>query len=307
MKNILITGIAGFIGSNLAERLLQEGGFKIIGIDNLSAGVREQVPQEVMFYPLDIRERSIYPLFKGVDTVFHLAAKNCIHDCQTDPVETASINVLGTVNVFEAARQAGVRKVVYAESSSLYEGSSFLPTPESEIKPESFYAASKAAPLFFANSYRRYSDLTFTALRYFCAYGPRQDYRRTVPPVMSSFIIHLLQQKRPTIYGSGQKKRDFIHIDDINDFHLQTIVDPRTDHKTFNLGSGVNYSVQEVFDLTSSLLGSHLEPVYQSDLQGEAEATLACIEEARALGWSPKISLEQGLLTSIQFIREKVL
>ncbi|MBX9743866.1 MAG: NAD-dependent epimerase/dehydratase family protein [Chlamydiales bacterium] len=307
MRKILITGIAGFIGSNLADHLLQKGGFEIIGIDNLSAGAREQVSKEVMFYPLDIREDSMYPLFKGVDTVFHLAAKNCIHDCQMDPVETASINVVGTVNVFEAARQAEVRKIVYAESSSLYEGSSLFPTPESEIKPKSFYAASKAAPQFFANSYQQFSNLTFTALRYFCAYGPKQDYRRTIPPVMSSFIIHLLKQKRPTIYGSGKKKRDFIHIDDINDFHLKTILDQRTDNKTFNLGSGVNYSIREVFDLLACLLQSNLEPVYQSDLPGEAESTLACIQEARAVGWSPKISLEKGLLTLIQFIREKVL
>jgi nucleoside-diphosphate-sugar epimerase len=307
MKNILITGVAGFIGSNLADRLLQEGGYRVVGIDNLTAGRIEQVPQGVEFYKMDIRSEEIYPLFNGVDSVFHLAAKNCISDCQKDPVETSDINVTGTVKVFEAARRACVRKVIYAESSALYEGSSLLPTPESEEKPESFYASSKLASRIFAESFRRYSDLKFTALRYFCVYGPKQDYRRTIPPVMSAFIIHLLQGKRPTIYGSGEKRRDFIYVDDVNDFHLLALTDPKTDDKVFNLGSGVNYSVQEIFHQVASLLKSDLSPICQPDLPGEAQLTLACVDEAKKIGWEPRTSLEEGLLKSIQYIKENVL
>lgn len=225
---VLITGVAGFIGSNLADRLLREGGYRVIGIDNLSYGVREQIPEGVEFHELDIRSKYIYPVFDGVDFVFHFAAKNCISDCQTDPVETADINVTGTVNVFEAARRANVKKVIYAESSALYEGSTVLPTPETEVKPQSFYALSKLAAMYFAEGYSRFfgnssssplvsqspllkvsespipqvskspslivpkspvqsvsqspslkvsssPGLSFTALRYFCVYGPRQD------------------------------------------------------------------------------------------------------------------------------------
>ncbi len=306
MKKILITGIAGFIGSNLADRLLREGTYQVLGIDNLSAGTREQVPDGVQFHAIDIRSQDIYPLFHEVDTVFHLAAKNCINDCQQDPVEAAGINVVGTVNVMQAARKAGVRKVVYAESSALYEGSEKMPTPETENKPESFYAASKAASRLFAESYQRYSSLQLTALRYFCVYGPRQDYRRTIPPVMSSFILHLLQGKHPVIYGSGTKRRDFIYVDDVNDFHVQTILDPRTNGKVFNLGSGLNYSIQEIFEKIKGQLHSKTLPIYQDDLPGEAEETLACIKEATALGWQPKTSLEEGLRKSIQFIQEHV-
>lgn len=307
MKKVLITGVAGFIGSNLADRLLQEKDYEVIGIDNLSAGLMSQVPAGVKFYELDVREKEIYPLFQGVDTVFHLAAKNCIDDCQKSPLETASINVLGSVNVFEAAHQNQVRKMIYAESSSLYEGSELLPTPETEMKPESFYASSKAASRFFAKSYERFSSMVFTALRYFCVYGPRQDYRRSIPPVMSAFILQLLQGKRPTIYGSGKKKRDFVYIDDVNDFHIKALYDPKTDGKVFNLGSGKNYSVREIFEKTASLLKSNLEPLYASDLPGEAECTLASIDEAKAIGWTPKTSLEEGLYQSMQFIQENVL
>jgi len=301
-RKILITGVAGFIGSNLALRLLAEG-YEVRGIDNLAYGLRENVPMEVGFHCLDIRDRRIIPLFDGVDTVFHLAAKNCIADCQADPVETAEINVSGTVNVFEAARRAGVRKVIYAESSALYEGCTVLPTPESEVKPESFYAVSKLASMYFADAYKTFYDSQFTALRYFCVYGPVQDYRRTIPPVMSAFIIKLLKGERPSIYGTGEKRRDFIYVDDVNDFHLICIQDDRTNGRTFNIGSGVNYSVKEILDRVSKILHITPEPVYKDDLPGEAQVTLADITQAKGLGWEPKTLLEEGLERAIEYIR----
>ena len=301
-RKILITGVAGFIGSNLASRLLAEG-YEVRGIDNLAYGLRENVPTEVGFHCLDIRDRRIIPLFDGVDTVFHLAAKNCIADCQADPVETAEINVSGTVNVFEAARRAGVRKVIYAESSALYEGCTVLPTPESEVKPESFYAVSKLASMYFADAYKTFYDSQFTALRYFCVYGPVQDYRRTIPPVMSAFIIKLLKGERPSIYGTGEKRRDFIYVDDVNDFHLICIQDDRTNGRTFNIGSGVNYSVKEILDRVSKILHITPEPVYKDDLPGEAQVTLADITQAKGLGWEPKTLLEEGLERAIEYIR----
>jgi UDP-glucose 4-epimerase len=304
-NKILVTGVAGFIGSNLAKRLLSEG-YKVIGLDNLAYGLRENVPDGVDFYQYDIRRREIAPLFEGVDTVFHLAAKNCIADCQNDPVETTEINVLGTVNVFEAAKRAGVRKVVYAESSALYEGSSLFPTPESEAKPESFYAISKLASMHFAKAYKTFYGLRFTGLRYFCVYGPVQDYRRTIPPVMSAFVIKLLKGERPIIYGTGEKRRDFVYVDDVNDFHLMCILDERTDGKAFNIGSGVNYSVHEILEKVSKILGVPADPVYKDDLPGEAEITLADITRAKALGWTPKTPLEVGLRKAIEYIRQEV-
>ena len=302
---VLITGVAGFIGSNLADRLLRKG-YRVIGIDNLSYGVREQIPEGVEFHQLDIRDRAIYPAFRSANCVFHFAAKNCINDCQIDPVETADINVHGTVNVFEAARLAGVKKVIYAESSALYEGSKNLPTSESDVKPESFYALSKLSSMYFADGYARFFNLKTTALRYFCVYGPRQDYRRSIPPVFSAFIIKLLRNEQPVIYGTGEKRRDFIHVDDINDFHEMCITDPRTTGKVFNLGSGINYSIKEIFATIASLLGSSIKPLYREDLPGEAFANLADISEARRLGWEPRIDLKSGLATSIDFIKNEL-
>ncbi|HGE72469.1 TPA: NAD-dependent epimerase/dehydratase family protein [Candidatus Poribacteria bacterium] len=322
---ILITGVAGFIGSNLAEKLLevksqrleakenppptsnlQPPTYNIIGIDNLAYGVKKQVPEGVDFHQLDIRSKEIYPLFEGVDYVFHLAAKNCISDCQADPVETAEINVAGTVNVFEAARRAGVKKVIYAESSALYEGSEIFPTPESDVKPESFYAISKLASMYFAEAYSRFHNLRYTALRYFNVYGPRQDYRRTIPPVMSAFIIKLLRGEQPVIYGTGKKRRDFVHVDDVNDFHILCMNDPRTDGKVYNIGSGKNYSVLEVYDMISEILNIRILPIFAPDLPGEAHETLADITEAIKLGWSPKVDIVEGLKGMVLYIRKEM-
>lgn len=303
--NVLITGVAGFIGSNLADRLLREG-YTVIGIDNLSYGVIEQVPKKVVLHKLDIRDNAIYPLFQNVDYVFHFAAKNCISDCQLDPVETADINVRGTTNVFEAARRADVKKVIYAESSAMYEGSTILPTPETDVHPESFYAVSKYASMCFAEAYRKFFGLKTTALRYFNVYGPRQDYRRTIPPVFSAFIINLLKGKAPTIYGTGEKRRDFVYVDDINDFHILCMNDDRTSGKVFNLGSGKNYSINEIYSTIARLLGSSIKPLYKENLEGEAFANLADISSAKKLGWSPKTDIEQGLQISVEYIKNEI-
>ena len=258
------------------------------------------------FYQEDIRAKAIYPLFEGADFVFHLAAKNCIADCQVDPVETADINVHGTVNVFEASRRASVKKIIYAESSALYEGAKTYPTPESEEAPESFYAVSKMATKYFSDAYLRFYGLKFTALRYFCVYGPVQDYRRTIPPVMSAFIIKLLKNEQPVIYGTGEKRRDFVYVDDINDFHMMCMDDERTDNRIFNLGSGINYSVNDIYRLVSELLGISVAPLRKADLPGEAEANLADIARANGVGWRPKTSLREGLLHSIDYIKSEI-
>jgi len=306
VRSVLITGVAGFIGSNLAERLVADG-HRVVGLDNLAYGVIEQVPDRVEFHALDIRDPGTYRLYDGIDVVFHLAAKNCIPDCQADPLDTFDINVRGTVHVFEASRHARVRKVVYAESAALYEGATTLPSREADTSPQSFYALSKAAARLAAHGFERYANLKTTALRYFCVYGPRQDYRRTVPPVMSAFILKLLRGEQPVIYGTGEKRRDFVYVDDVNDFHVLCAVDGRTDGATYNLGSGTSHSVREIFDRVARLVGSGLTPRHEGNLPGEAEETRADITRARALGWAPRIDLETGLKRSIAYIREHVI
>lgn len=305
-KKVLITGVAGFIGSNLARMLLDKG-FNTIGIDNLSAGTLENIPAGVEFHQLDIRDKEIYPLFKGVDTVFHLAAKNCLLDCLNNPLETSDINVTGSVNVLEASKVAKVRKFIYADTSAEYEGVTDFPSKVDKTCPIGTYAVSKSAGAGFCKNYQHLWQMNITILRYFNVYGPVQDWRRVIPPVMSSFIIKILTNEQPIIYGTGEKRRDFIYVDDVNEFHLLSMQDSRTDGKIYNIGSGVNYSVNEVFHLIEGILKTGLEPIFKDELPGEAEITLADISNSIALGWKPKIEVEEGLKRSIEYIKEKVL
>jgi len=303
---ILITGVAGFIGCNLASRLTAAG-TAVVGIDNLSAGVRENVGPAVVFHHEDIRSRAIYPMFEGVDAVVHLAAKNCLADCLADPVETAEVNVAGTANVPEAVRRAGVRRFVYADTSAEYEGVLAFPSRVDRVAPLSVYARSKRAGAMFCEAYAEFHGLRTTALRFFNVYGPAQDWRRTVPPLMSALAMKLLRGERPVIYGTGEKRRDFIYIDDVVVFVLLVLKDGRTDGRIFNVGLGMNHSVNEVFQTVEDVLKTGLRPIYMDDLPGEAQVTLADIGDARALGWEPLVGLREGVERTIAYVRGKVL
>jgi UDP-glucose 4-epimerase len=305
-KRIVVTGVAGFIGSNLAKRLIDRGN-SVVGIDNLSAGTLENVDPRVEFHNIDIRDAEVYPLLRKVDAVFHLAAKNSLTDCLAHPLEAASVNTLGTLNLLEAARQAKVGKFTYADTSAEYEGISEFPTKEDKIRPIGVYAVSKHGGAAFCESYRELYGMKLTIVRYFNVYGPAQDWRRVVPPVMSAFIIRMLRGERPIIYGSGEKRRDFIYVDDVNDFHLILLEDPRSNGRVFNVGSGVNFSINQVYQLVEDLLRTGLEPVYKPDPPGEAQVTLADTTAGRELGWEPKVDIHEGLRRSVQYIQERVL
>jgi nucleoside-diphosphate-sugar epimerase len=304
VSKILVTGCAGFIGSNLCQDLVARG-HAVVGVDNFSAGTRENVPAGVDLREIDIRHPDLARHFTGIDVVFHLAARNCLSDCIAHPLDTADVNVKGTVNVLEACRVAKVAKLVYADTSAEYEGIDTFPSREDRVAPIGTYSVSKRAGALFVESHAKLHGQRYTTLRYFNVYGPAQDFRRVVPPVMSAFIRKLLARKRPTIYGTGDKRRDFIYVSDVNAFHLLCIDDERTDGRTFNVGSGVSHSIREVFDAIDAQLATGLRPVHEADLPGEAFQTLADVSAARALGWQPKVDLNEGLRRSIAYIRAR--
>lgn len=292
-----MTGVAGFIGSNLADRLLAAG-YHVIGLDNLAYGIPDQIADGIEFRKLDIRSREIHDCFNGVDVVFHLAAKNDLVACQKDPVETMEINVTGTANVFEAARRAKVRKVVLATSSALEEG---------EARLNGFYAISKITTERIAIGYQQAFGLPYVSVRYFNVYGPRQDYRRLNPPVISAFMIKVLKDEAPVLFeGYENNKRDFIFVDDINDFHLQCIHDDRVNGRLFRLGCGTTYSMDQVWSAVKNVTGSHLEPqIKQRAAEDTPTVTQADISAASEVGWKPKTSLEDGLRAQYKFLQEE--
>lgn len=301
---ILITGVAGFIGSNLAARLIGDE-HEVIGIDDFSSGDRNNINDLMEFHEADIRTKDIYSYFKDVDYVFHLAAKNCLPDCLKDPVETAEINVVGTANVLEAARRADVKKVVFADTSAEYEGVLTFPSTVDKIFPLSVYATSKNAGAAICGNYERYFNQRITIVRYFNVYGPLQDWRRSMPPLMSAFVLKLLKGERPVIYGDGEKRRDFIYIDDVTDFNLMAAFDSRTDGQVYNVGSGINYSVNEILEIVKKMVGVDLPAIFKDELPGEAEITLADISQSRLLGWEPQVDLREGLRRFIAFVVEE--
>lgn len=286
---VLITGAAGFMGSSLAGRLVQEG-YVVVGICNDLVTARTRVPQEVRLHECDIRSPEIYPLFEGVDVVFHFAAKSSITACQEDPVSTIDINVVGTANVFEAARRAQVRRVVYASSAVLVE----------DTKQETFYAISKAADEKLAEGFTAAFGLATVGLRYFNVYGPGQDYRGD-PLVINRFITALTKGQRPILFeGYERSRRDFVHIDDIHDFHLLCINDARVDNRIFQIGSGIQYTMLEIIQTIQKILGTTIEPIIKPRTALDTpSSTLADIRDARALGWEPKRGLEEGLRSMI--------
>jgi UDP-glucose 4-epimerase len=304
-KRVVVTGVAGFVASNLARHLLDRG-YVVIGIDNLSAGTLENIDPRVDFHKADICDSAIRELLYGADAVFHLAAKSSLTDCLAKPLEAANVNVLGTLNLLEAARQMKVGKFVYADTSAEYEGISQFPTPEDKIRPIGVYAASKHGGAAFCESYRELYGMNLTIMRYFNVYGPAQDWRRVIPPVMSSFIIRMLRGERPVIYGTGEKRRDFIYVDDVNDLHMAVLENPRSNGRVYNAGTGINFSVNEVYQLVEELLETGLKPIYEPDLPGEAQITLADISASRELGWTPKVEIREGLQRTIQYIQERV-
>ena len=305
-KRIVVTGVAGFVGSNLAKDLLNKG-YSVVGIDNLSAGTLDNVDPRVEFHRADIRTADIFPLFEGAHGAFHLAAKTSLVDCLKKPLEAVDHNVAGTLNVLEAVRAAKVNKIIYADTSAEYEGIHTFPTKEDKVKPIGVYAASKHGGATFCESYRELYGINVVMVRYFNVYGPAQDWRRVIPPVMSSFILRMLRGEQPLIYGTGEKRRDFIYIDDVNELHLTVLENDAANGRIFNVGSGTNHSVNEIYALVEGLMKTGLKPLSRPDLPGEAEITLADITAAKSLGWSPRINIEEGLRRTIDYLRSKAM
>ena len=302
---VVVTGAAGFIGSNLAKKLVEEG-YRVIAIDNLSAGTLENLPAGVDFRKVDIRDKDLGRHFEGVETVFHLAAKNCLADCAENPVETAAINVAGTANFLQACVEQKVKHVVYADTSAEYEGVPEFPSKVDRVRPLSVYACSKRGGALMCDAFQNLHGLKVTTVRYFNVYGPAQDWRRVIPPVMSAFTIKLLAKEAPLIYGNGKKRRDFIHVDDVNSFHLKILREEKVRGGTYNLGSGKDYSVLQIFDMIESEIRTGLKPSFRSELPAEADRTLADITETTKTGWAPKVSLQDGIRAFIDYTKMRL-
>jgi len=289
---ILVTGGAGFIGSHLTDKLIEQG-HQVVVIDNLSTGRKENLNPKADFHNLDICEfEKIKPLFEGVDFVFHLAAIPRVPISVEDPVTTSKVNILGTINVFKAAIDGGVKRVIFASSSSVYGNQQILPLKEDMIpNPISPYGLQKLVGEKFAKLFTKLYKVPIISLRYFNVYGPRIDFDSDYSLVIGKFLKLKAEGKPLTIFGDGEQTRGFCYVDDVVRANILAMESEKLKGgEIINISSGESYSINYLADLIGG------EKQYLPPRKGDVRHTKADITLAKELlNWQPKISFEEGL------------
>lgn len=309
MPTALVTGVAGFIGSNLADALLDRG-YDVRGVDNLTTGREGNLTDlhdtpDFTFHEADIRDAdAMAEATDGVDYVFHQAAIPSVPRSVDDPVTTTDANCTGTATVLEAAREADVDTVVVASSSSVYGSTEQLPKVESmESQPESPYALSKYYTEKLALQFSDLYDIDTAALRYFNVFGPRQDPNGDYAAVIPKFIDLMLDGERPVIYGDGEQSRDFTFIDNVVQANILAAKGDATG-EAFNVGCGGRATVNELVDALNDVLDTDIEPIYDDPRPGDVRHSHADISKAEELlDYEPEIGFKDGLERTIPYYR----
>ncbi len=310
MALYLITGIGGFIGSSLAHELLRRGE-KVRGVDNFATGRRENLAP--ILKQIDFREKDILDLdamtkaCTGVDYVLHQAAIPSVPKSVLDPIASNRANADGTLNVLIAARDAKVKRVIFAASSSIYGDTPTLPKHERMCPdPISPYAVAKLASERYMISFYRCYGLETVCLRYFNIFGPRQDPSSPYSGVLAKFITQMLRGQQPTIFGDGEQSRDFTYIDNAVEANLLACKAPAAQvaGKVFNTATGRRVTLNETFKLLQNLTSYSGSPVYNAERGGDIKHSLADISAAEEhLGYKPKVNFEDGLRQTVDWYR----
>lgn len=296
----LITGGAGFIGSNIALELIKRGESVRI-LDNFATGRRiniEPILDKIELIEGDIRDLwTVNEAVSGIDYVLHQAALPSVSRSVSNPLTSNAVNIDGTLNVLDAARQAGVKRVVFACSSSVYGESEALPKVETmPTDPLSPYAVTKLTGEEYCKIYYRLYGLETVALRYFNIFGPRQDPDSEYSAVIPLFIKAILQGKNPTIFGDGEQSRDFTFIGNAVSANLKACIAPDAAGKSYNVACGERFTLNQTLAMIADILGKKSHPKYVDARQGDIKHSLACIERAKAdLGYSPDFDFKSGL------------
>jgi UDP-glucose 4-epimerase len=304
----LVTGGAGFIGSNLAHTLLARG-HDVRLLDNFSTGHRtniELLDAEVVEGDLRSYER-VAAAVGGVEVVFHQGALPSVPRSIQDPLTSTAVNVEGTLNVILAARDAGVRRIVFASSSSVYGDAPGMPRRESQpLSPLAPYAVSKLAAEQYCMVANRVYGVETVALRYFNVFGERQDPLSGYAAVIPKFIRMMLDGQRPTIFGDGETSRDFTHVENVVEANLAAAVEPAAAGRVMNIAVGSSHTLNELISELQGLVDSELEPEYGPPRPGDVSESLADVSLARELlGYEPRIEFEEGLQRTIEWIVEQ--
>ncbi|HEV2481842.1 MAG TPA: SDR family oxidoreductase [Puia sp.] len=313
--NVLVTGGAGFIGSNICERLTQ---MKEIGlvrvIDNLETGYRENIEalmpdKKFEFVQQDIRDFTVCrQVMTDIDVVLHQAALGSVPRSVQNPVNTNDFNVNGTLNIFFSAKEAGVRKVVFASSSSTYGTDQGLPKREDKIgDPMSPYAVTKLVSELYAKVFSGLYDFRYIGFRYFNVFGPRQSPRGAYAAVIPLFFKETLHGKAPVINGDGKQSRDFTYVDNVVDINVGTIFNdnPESWNNVYNVACGYKTSLNDLFKYIAELTGFRGDAIHGPDRKGDIRDSLADISKANSLlNYSPKVAIREGLKKTFEWYEQ---
>ncbi|MEN8206948.1 MAG: SDR family oxidoreductase [Pseudomonadota bacterium] len=295
----LVTGGAGFIGSHISDRLLADG-HRVRILDNFSTGKHENIPvsDDVEVIEGDVGNYdTVRTAMEQVDIVYHEAAIASVPETVGNPLASERINYRGTLNILEAARHAGVKRVMFACSAAVYGDLPELPKQESmPVKPLSPYAVDKLASEQACQMYTHLYGLETVSLRYFNVFGPRQDPSSPYSGVISIFSDTLNQGKQPTIYGDGEQTRDFVYVSDVVAANIKAATAPSAAGKAINIATGGKLSINALLKTICDLKGQPFEPQYKPGRQGDIRHSRADISAAREfLDWEPVVAFEDGL------------
>lgn len=309
MARYLVTGGAGFIGSNLADALVKRGE-QVVVLDNLATGYEKNIAHlrnDLTFIKGDVRDAgTVREALAGVDYVLHEAALASVPRSIEDPVLVSDVNVRGTLVMLDEARRAGVKRFVYAASSSAYGDTETLPKVESMApKPLSPYAASKLMGEYYCAVYAHVYGMSTLSLRYFNIFGPRQDPKSQYAAVIPIFISNLMAGTPPSIFGDGEQSRDFTYIENVVEANILASRCERARGETVNIACGAHYTLNDLFRQMQSMIGSSIAPLYAEPRAGDVKHSHADISAAEKLiGYTVRVPFAEGLQRTIAWYRE---
>jgi len=312
VNRFLVTGGAGFIGSALVRGLLARGAKRVVIVDNLLTGHErnlDEVRGDIEFHRIDIRDRdALLQAMEGIDAVFHEAAIPSVPRSIHDPVPSHEANIDGTFNVLHSAKQAGVRRVVYAASSSAYGDTVELPKVETMTpRPKSPYAAQKLLGEHYMSVWASCFGIETVSLRYFNVYGPRQDPASPYSGVLSLFMTAILEQRAPTIFGDGEQSRDFTFVDDVVALNIKAAeAPPLVSGRMYNAGNGGRITLNQAWELLQKIEGVRIAAKFGPSRAGDVHDSQADTAAARRdLKHDPMFTFEQGMRETLEWYRRE--